>query len=745
MECVNQSKKTMLSRIIYTLGVSLLFLLCSRSIQLFFVQEFSAARAVYVYLSRIVSLGVLVYFGFSYKQVPKKLYAFTLLFYAVLFLSTLFGGGNIRRLVSVAYPLLSLNAFVLLQCTTMARMRRFLQALSDFFLVLVGINLFFLMFTPGLFGETATTGGDLFFLGLENQIIYPLTLGLLILLLNNHFNNERAKLQLYIGMYFVTVIANFSVGSFIGAIVLFGYFAFPFIRRFFQRNRFSVLLAIFFVIFILLVFFSKPVLSFPPIRFVIEDILHKDITLTNRTIIWDVALQEIFENPIFGHGFQSSNNLFHIITRFGDPETLSAHNQFLQTWYEGGTAALLAVLGLLLFVDKCLRRCADKVFTRHIKVILIAFMIMFLVESPSFDTLFFTANLGGAITIILSKEKQFMEASQHPIAPLSEERISVVIPVYNVEAYVAECLTSVVNQTYRNLEILVVDDGSTDNSYAICQEFAEKDKRITLIQQENGGLSAARNAAIPLATGKYITFVDSDDFLDADMIRYLYTAMQQHRADMAVCQPEFVDEQGKAIPRGKRYTDAVIDGNHACMRALFSDCGLDTCAWNKLYKTDFFETIRYPEGKYHEDVFTTYQLIALCNRIVIGSQPLYCYRQRAGSIVKSDFSPKHLHAIEASTQRAEFIAEHYPEQLVLAQSYIVFSANTCLLKLIRSENYDADIPAYLQKQYRCYEGAFLRGNSSSGAKLFSLFAWINVNAVLKTSRFLLKLRSRIKK
>ena len=581
-------------------------------------------------------------------------------------------------------------------------------------------------------------------LGAENHLIYPLTIGLLLNLLHDHFSQDRARLQSYLVIYFVTAFVNFSVGSMAGVAVLLVYFLIPPVKKQLEKRPFVLFLALFAVGFIALVFFSEQVLGFPPIRFVIEEILGKDITLTHRTRLWDLALAAIAKSPIFGYGIGETDNVFRI-NAWDEWKNWSAHNQYLQTWYAGGTLALLALVAFLVYSSFVLQRSHDKQIPGCVKAIALVFMVMLLVEAPSFNTLFFTLILGITLTQTALKEQSAMEKIIRETGDEEIERISVVVPVYNVETYLEECIESILMQTHRELEIILVNDGSTDGSYEICRRYAEQDKRIVLISQENAGLSAARNTGIKAATCRYITFIDSDDAIDVDMIGYLYRLMKKHGTDMSVCQKEFTDEQSVVIPHDKRYVDTVLNGNAACVDALFHDVGLDTCAWGKLYRTDMFETIEYPVGKYHEDVYTTYRLVALCERIAVGNRRYYQYRQRGGSIIQSSFSPKHLHAVEASTERAEFVKARYKKSAVLATSAIVYAANTCAMRLTRCESTDAETVAYLQKQYRRYEWQFLLGNSRLSAKLFSLLAFVNLGTLINVIRTVRGLKGRIRK
>lgn len=313
--------------------------------------------------------------------------------------------------------------------------------------------------------------------------------------------------------------------------------------------------------------------------------------------------------------------------------------------------------------------------------------------------------------------------------------ISVVIPVYNVEKYLIECLDSIVQQTYKSLEIIIVDDGSTDGSSNICDLFAQKDERIRVVHKLNAGLSDARNVGIEIATGKYITFVDSDDYIELDMISYLYNLLRKENADMSVCQRKKVNENGDPIFDKLDITENLIKGNRNCMKEFFINPGLDTVAWGKLYLRSMFQDVRYPVGKYHEDVFTTHLLIAQCSNIAIGSEQKYCYRQRLSSISKSSFSIKHLETIEGNLERRDYIIRNYSELIRYANAGIIYSVNQCVVKLSNASCFDKKITKELQKYYRLYEVDFLRGNSSILAKIFSVFAYMNLSVLIKIMTF----------
>lgn len=215
------------------------------------------------------------------------------------------------------------------------------------------------------------------------------------------------------------------------------------------------------------------------------------------------------------------------------------------------------------------------------------------------------------------------------------ELISIIVPIYNVEKYLNRCIDSIINQTYKNLEIILVDDGSTDNSGKICDKYAEKDKRIKVIHKKNGGLSDARNSGIEVEKGKKISFIDSDDFVEKTFIENLYKWMKQYDVDISCCDSDiFFDDKSnfynsenyKNISKVYEKFDALKYSN---IQGYFG-----IAAWNKLYKSELFKDVRYPIGKICEDWRTTYKLIEKSKKLYYNSTPLYHYRQRKNSITK---------------------------------------------------------------------------------------------------------------
>ena len=211
-----------------------------------------------------------------------------------------------------------------------------------------------------------------------------------------------------------------------------------------------------------------------------------------------------------------------------------------------------------------------------------------------------------------------------------EKLISIVIPVYNVGKYLRQCLDSVTNQTYKNLEILVVDDGSTDDSGKICDEYARKDERISVFHTDNHGLSAARNYAIDRANGEYIAFLDSDDWFEENAIeRFLDVAMTTD-ADIVACRfyQEFITETGESEGAKEQF---VVEGGET-LKTVVLDRRITNDVWNKFYRIALFSDIRYPVGRIFEDIATTYKLIQKAYRLAYIPDCLIHYRNRESSL-----------------------------------------------------------------------------------------------------------------
>lgn len=236
--------------------------------------------------------------------------------------------------------------------------------------------------------------------------------------------------------------------------------------------------------------------------------------------------------------------------------------------------------------------------------------------------------------------------------------VTVIVPVYKVEPYLRRCLDSIVNQTYKNLEIILIDDGSPDNCGVICDEYAENDKRIKVIHKENGGLSSARNVGLDVFKGEYVTFVDSDDVVSLDMIEYLYDLLSDNNAEISVCLHEIVRDNHRWISF-KNVNNQTVTPKECIKKLLYND-GVDTSAWAKLYKASLFNNVRYPQGKLFEDIATTYKLFFNANRIALGNEAKYSYILRNSSIVGSSFNEKKLDLLEMTDEMGRNVLNVYP-------------------------------------------------------------------------------------
>ncbi len=213
--------------------------------------------------------------------------------------------------------------------------------------------------------------------------------------------------------------------------------------------------------------------------------------------------------------------------------------------------------------------------------------------------------------------------------------VSIIVPVYQVREYLDVCVQSVLAQTYTDLEIILVDDGSTDGSEKICDRYAETDERVRVVHQKNKGLSGARNEGLKLAKGEYIAFVDADDKVSPFFIELLYELAEKYHARIAVCSYEKGRELSGKIKRKKAYvvgSDKMLREWHGKRKKL------ETVVWNKLYHRSIFEVEKgnvFPEGKLHEDVYVSHLFVQRAGRVAITGEKLYLYRTRTGSIKKS--------------------------------------------------------------------------------------------------------------
>lgn len=237
--------------------------------------------------------------------------------------------------------------------------------------------------------------------------------------------------------------------------------------------------------------------------------------------------------------------------------------------------------------------------------------------------------------------------------------VSIVVPIYNMEKYLGTCVDSLIHQTYDNMEIILVNDGSKDMSGKICDEYAQQDSRIKVIHKENGGLSDARNKGMSIATGKYITFVDSDDFLHSRFVEILVGLSIEKDADIVV--GDFSVYQNDTMWKDKIIVEEdiskaqVLNEKHLYdEKFIHTETVRLTIACAKIYRRELFDGIEYPVGKIHEDTFTTYKLMEKANRVVYVKEPLYYWRENFNSITRGKFTSAHLMGLDAFHEQLDY-------------------------------------------------------------------------------------------
>lgn len=247
---------------------------------------------------------------------------------------------------------------------------------------------------------------------------------------------------------------------------------------------------------------------------------------------------------------------------------------------------------------------------------------------------------------------------------MDSPKISIIVPVYRVEAYLPACVESIRAQTYPDLEILLVDDGSPDGCPQLCDAYAAQDPRIRVVHKKNGGLSDARNAGLEAATGEYIGFVDSDDLIEAEMYQTLLDELQRSGADLVICKYDEIDSRtGNPLPRGSELKTECLSGEQALEKLNARYYGDYVVAWNKLYSRKALRGIHFPVGKIHEDQFVAHRIFANCDTVACIDRPLYHYMKREASITNQALSAKRLDDVEALCCRCDFYKERKQEKL----------------------------------------------------------------------------------
>lgn len=263
--------------------------------------------------------------------------------------------------------------------------------------------------------------------------------------------------------------------------------------------------------------------------------------------------------------------------------------------------------------------------------------------------------------------------------------ISVIVPIYNLEEYLDSCIQSLVTQTYERVEILLVDDGSTDSSGKICKRWQERDSRIKYIYKENGGAASARNAALDVCTGTIVTFVDGDDYVDSNYMEVLYSAMVDNQADISIC--GWKDEYEFTVSTPVRPKRTITYTKTEAMNKLLYQEDFDTAMWAKLYRAELFRNIRFPEGNIYEDIAIIYKVFELCQKVVYSDYEGYHYLLRNTGTTLKKFSKKKMDLIDVVEEMDEYIRENCPEVCSAMESKFVRANFHIYLQIPRDKEF----------------------------------------------------------
>ena len=284
--------------------------------------------------------------------------------------------------------------------------------------------------------------------------------------------------------------------------------------------------------------------------------------------------------------------------------------------------------------------------------------------------------------------------------------ISIIVPAYNSESYLEKCVDSLLAQTYTDYELILVDDGSTDSTAQICDAYREKDARVRVIHQKNGGLSDARNAGIREASGDYLAFVDSDDWADPELLSVLWEGIGKG-ATISAC-GFYTVRNGKAVAWRNDHDDYRVLPAVEAVRDMLYTKSIDTSAWAKLFHKSCFSRILFPKGHLYEEVATTYRLFLTQEKIALTTRPLYYYVKHAGSIVTSSFSDRHMDMLAYSQEMLDLAKERYPELIPAAKRRIVYA---CFYLLKTMGNRYAEYPGQtrtIMAQFKSYERGVMK-------------------------------------
>lgn len=277
--------------------------------------------------------------------------------------------------------------------------------------------------------------------------------------------------------------------------------------------------------------------------------------------------------------------------------------------------------------------------------------------------------------------------------------INIIVPIYNVEKYLDKCVKSILKQTYTNIRVILVDDGSSDKCPEMCEEYAHEDSRIVVIHRKNGGLSAARNSGLEAIfgsklydVGQYVAFIDSDDYVAEDYIEFLYKLIDYNHADIAQCGHYINFSEKRKVDKNSEHKTIILNKEQALASLCYNGIW-DVTAWNKLYKVNVLRDVRYPEGRCYEDTATCYLIADRAERFVVNMEPKYYYVQRYSSIANGNNWKEYKYQfIEIGDQFADWIETNYSQLADVSYVKRVFVRLSTLSQMVNSDYYDERVP-----------------------------------------------------
>lgn len=330
-----------------------------------------------------------------------------------------------------------------------------------------------------------------------------------------------------------------------------------------------------------------------------------------------------------------------------------------------------------------------------------------------------------------------------PSINYDENKVAVIIPVYNVEKYLKQCLNSVIKQTYQNLEIVIIDDGSTDSSRIICEQYKQNDGRINVFHIDNQGLSHARNLGLEKSSAEYIMFVDSDDYIEIDCVEYLMSLIKYYNTDVACCDA-FNDFEKKSIPWHQNEDSSMCLGSTQAVEKMFYSENFEDTVWGKIYKRTLFEGIRFPEDrKQAEETSTTYRLLLASEKVAIGNRCKYHYVMHQDGLSRLAYRPQQMLMQVAGKECLEYIKNHYPTLEKSATRRYVYDCFWVLRRIIFAEgSYEQDI-AFLINEIKKYAlGVFFDNRSKLRDKIAILAVMFGKNFFKQSWNIYISFRNR---